>query len=105
MFSIFSGLGYNLDWYNDNEVSALPPLAFYKGYFDLFAPKRVLTWSDTAAYALINYMYEHGKTDYSLTANASTSSSQDYTSPFLEALGDCYVTQQDILSFLKSISQ
>lgn len=43
LFSIFSGLGYNLDWYNDNEVSALPLLAFYKGYFDLFAPKRF--WS------------------------------------------------------------
>lgn len=95
LFSIFSGLGYNLDWYNDNEVSALPILAFYKGYFDLFAPKRVLTWSDTAAYALINYMYENGKTEYSLTYNASTSGSTNYTNAFLEALGECFVTQQD----------
>lgn len=95
LFSIFSGLGYNLDWYNDNEVSALPLLAFYKGYFDLFAPKRVLTWSDTAAYALINYMYENGKTEYSLTSNASTSGSTNYTNAFLEALGECFVTQQD----------
>lgn len=95
LFSIFSGLGYNLDWYNDNEVSALPILAFYKGYFDLFAPKRVLTWSDTAAYALINYMYENGKTEYSLTSNASTSGSTNYTDAFLEALGECFVTQQD----------
>lgn len=95
LFSIFSGLGYNLDWYNDNEVSALPILAFYKGYFDLFAPKRVLTWSDTAAYALINYMYENGKTEYSLTSNASTSGSNNYTNAFLEALADCFVTQQD----------
>ena len=95
LYSIFSGLGYNLDWYNDNEVSALPILAFYKGYFDLFAPKRVLTWSDTAAYALINYMYENGKTEYSLTSNASTSGSTNYTNAFLEALGECFVTQQD----------
>lgn len=95
LFSIFSGLGYNLDWYNDNEVSALPLLAFYKGYFDLFAPKRVLTWSDTAAYALINYMYEHGKDECSLTKNASTSGATNCTSAFLEALGECFVTQQD----------
>lgn len=95
LFSIFSGLGYNLDWYNDNEVSALPLLAFYKGYFDLFAPKRVLTWSDTAAYALINYMYENGKTESSLTKNASTSGDSNFTNDFLEALGDCFVTQQD----------
>lgn len=95
LFSIFSGLGYNLDWYNDNEVSALPLLAFYKGYFDLFAPKRVLTWSDTAAYALINYMYENGKTESSLTKNASTSGDTNFTTAFLEALGDCFVTQQD----------
>lgn len=94
LFSIFSGLGYNLDWYNDNEVSALPLLAFYKGYFDLFAPKRVLTWSDTSAYALINYMYENGKTKYSLTENASVSV-DNFTNPFLEALGECFVTQQD----------
>jgi hypothetical protein len=95
LFSIFSGLGYNLDWYNDNEVSALPLLAFYKGYFDLFAPKRVLTWSDTAAYALINYMYENGKTVSSLTNNASVSGAANFTNSFLEALGECYVTQQD----------
>lgn len=95
LFSIFSGLGYNLDWYNDNEVSALPLLAFYKGYFDLFAPKRVLTWSDTAAYALINYMYENGKIEYSLTKNASVSGADNFTNDFLEALGDCFVTQQD----------
>lgn len=95
LFSIFSGLGYNLDWYNDNEVSALPLLAFYKGYFDLFAPKRVLTWSDTAAYALINYMYENGKTEYSLTKNASVSGAANFTNDFLEALGECFVTQQD----------
>lgn len=95
LFSIFSGLGYNLDWYNDNEVSALPLLAFYKGYFDLFAPKRVLTWSDTAAYALINYMYENGKTASSLTNNASTSGASNYTNNFLESLAECFVTQQD----------
>lgn len=95
LFSIFSGLGYNLDWYNDNEVSALPLLAFYKGYFDLFAPKRELTWSDTAAYALINYMYENGKTESSLTKNASTSGASNFTNAFLEALGECFVTQQD----------
>ena len=95
LFSIFSGLGYNLDWYNDNEVSALPLLAFYKGYFDLFAPKRFLTWSDTAAYALINYMYENGKTVSSLTKNASTSGATNFTNDFLEALGECFVTQQD----------
>lgn len=95
LFSIFSGLGYNLDWYNDNEVSALPILAFYKGYFDLFAPKRVLTWSDTPAYALINYMYENGRTAHSLTSNASASGDTNYTNAFLEALGECFVTQQD----------
>lgn len=95
LYSIFTGLGYNLDWYNDNEVSALPILAFYKGYFDLFAPKRVLTWSDTSCYALINYMYENGKTDYSLTNNASLSGSSNYTVRFLEELAQCYVTQSD----------
>lgn len=95
LYSIFTGLGYNLDWYNDNEVSALPILAFYKGYFDLFAPKRVLTWSDTNCYALINYMYENGKTDYSLTNNASLSGSSNYTVKFLEDLAQCFVTQTD----------
>lgn len=97
LYSIFSGLGYNLDWYNDNEISALPLLAFYKGYFDLFVPKRNLTWSDTNAYALINYMYEHGSQHYSLTENASwtSDSNTNYTTSFLEDLGDCFVTQQD----------
>lgn len=85
VYSLLRGLGYSLEVANNNYVSAVPILAFYKAWFDHYAPKRDLTWSNTAAYRLINYIYENNQ----VSLNASFVGNH-YTYEFLTSLQDCY---------------
>nr|WBW04085.1 major capsid protein [Microviridae sp.] len=91
--SIFVGLGYSFEYNNNNNISFLPILAFYKAWFDLYAPKRESVWSDTNAYQLINYVYEHGQSDCNQIAGVSPSES--LVGKTLKDLMDCYVTAPD----------
>jgi hypothetical protein len=85
VYSLLRGLGYSLEVANDNYVSAVPILAFYKAWFDHYAPKRDYTWSNTAAYRLINYIYENNQV--SLNANFV---GNHYTYEFLRTLKECF---------------
>lgn len=85
VYSLLRGLGYSLEVANDNFVSAVPILAFYKAWFDHYAPKRDLTWSNTAAYRLINYIYENNQ----VSLNASFVGNH-YTFDFLVTLQNCF---------------
>lgn len=85
VYSLLRGLGYSLEVANDNFVSAVPILAFYKAWFDHYAPKRDLTWSNTAAYRLINYIYENNQ----VSLNASFVGNH-YTYDFLKTLKECF---------------
>jgi hypothetical protein len=54
------GCGYKL--IHDSEpVSALPVFAFYKAYFDLFYPKRTMTWKDMACAGIQEYCEQFGQ--------------------------------------------
>ena len=92
--SIFVGLGYSFEYNNNNNISFLPILAFYKVWFDLYAPKRETVWSDTNAYQLINYVYEHGQSDCNQIAG-NVSPSESLVGKTLKDLMDCYVTAPD----------
>lgn len=85
VYSLLRGLGYSLEVANNNFVSAVPILAFYKAWFDHYAPKRDITWSNTAAYRLINYIYENNQ----VSLNACYVGNH-YTYDFLMSLRDCY---------------
>lgn len=85
VYSLLRGLGYSLEVANNNFVSAVPILAFYKAWFDHYAPKRDLTWSNTAAYRLINYIYENNK----VSLNDSFAGDH-YTFEFLITLQNCF---------------
>jgi hypothetical protein len=94
VYSLLRGLGYSLEVANNNFVSAVPILAFYKAWFDNYAPKRDVTWSNTAAYRLINYIYENNQV--SLNANFV---GNHYTYDFLTTLKECfYSTKPDYYS-------
>lgn len=89
VYSLLRGLGYSLEVANNNFVSAVPILAFYKAWFDHYAPKRDLTWSNTTAYRLINYIYENNQV--SLNANFV---GNHYTYDFLTSLQDCFYSSK-----------
>lgn len=62
--SILIGLGYVLDLTSSKKVSLLPLFAFYKAYFDVYAPKRTIQWMNTNCYTLIDYIFEKYVTDF-----------------------------------------
>lgn len=56
---ILIGLGYQLQLMNSshtNKISVLPIIAYYKAYFDLFAPQRDITWKQTKCYFLMEFI-------------------------------------------------
>ena len=57
---IYIGLGYEVLSYSDRQkdmrVNILPLLAFYKAYFDTYAPKRDVSFLQTKCFALIDWL-------------------------------------------------
>lgn len=51
--TIFIGLGYSLALNDNNKVNALPLFAYYKAWFDTYAPLRTVAWTDTKVFAFI----------------------------------------------------
>lgn len=62
--SIFLGLGYNLDFANDDKVNMLPLFAFYKAHYNNFELNRSSQWSTTYAYQLITLISQNGFTNF-----------------------------------------
>lgn len=62
--SILLGLGYNLDFANDDKVNMLPLLAFYKAHYNNFELNRSSQWSTTYAYQLITLISQNGFTNF-----------------------------------------
>lgn len=56
---IFLGLGGQLNLTNV-EFNILRLFAFYKVYFDLFEPRRDITWKDTSAFSLMEMYEQYG---------------------------------------------
>lgn len=61
--SILVGLGYTYDLDVTDKLDVTPLLAFYKAYYDTYAPSRDSSWTQTACFRLVNFIY-----DYNLSA-------------------------------------
>lgn len=57
--SIFVGLGYTYDIDVTDALDVTPLLAFYKAYYDTFAPSRESSWTQTACFRLVNFIYDY----------------------------------------------
>lgn len=62
--SILLGLGYNLDFANDDKVNMLPLLAFYKAHYNNYELNRSSQWSTTYAYQLITLISQNGFSNF-----------------------------------------
>lgn len=80
------GLGYQLDILNTREISALPLIAYYKAYFDIFVPKQNINWKMTGAYRMLDNFRQYG------TFSVINSMSNDFTKEFMESLVYTYYT-------------
>lgn len=56
---VLYGLGYKQNW-SEDQISFLPLVAYYKSYFDLFVPQRDITWKDTPAFSIMEYLEQTG---------------------------------------------
>ena len=57
--SILVGLGYTYDIDVVDILDATPLFAFYKAYYDTFAPSRESSWTQTACFRLVNFIYDY----------------------------------------------
>lgn len=60
LVKILNGLGIQVSLTDTSKVSLMPIFAYYKAWFDLFAPKREMLWTSTQAYRLLDWFCEYG---------------------------------------------
>lgn len=93
--SILIGLGYQLNG-SSVTVSLLPLFAFYRAYFDIFFPKRFVSFADSSLHRLIEAVEYHDKSlIWFVTKNESGSFVHSHlVSDFFNDLVLCYYTSQ-----------
>lgn len=93
--SVLIGLGYSLAFQDWTKVNALPIFAFFKAWFDTYAPKRSVAWTDTGVFQFIKNTSENYL--------PNVGSNEDFFSVVLTAVSDCYyVSNDDFVSVHRS---
>lgn len=93
---ILIGLGYDVNLANDDKVSILPLVAFYKAWWDTYAPERYKNFYETACWKLINASMMNAQyTNFDTIMNNSTGSFiRDFFIQFMVDLGTCFATER-----------
>ena len=91
---IFVGLGYSLSPCIDKSFpsfSVLPLFAYYKAWYDTYAPQRTSDWQSTLCYRLVDYCQR--------TSNPDLSAGDNIITPFFnflfKELCECYYVAED----------
>ena len=103
LFKIFKGLGYEplSDPSSGGFVkpNILPLLAFYKSYFDTYAPVRDMSFLNTKCYALIDFLSSNSDSNDFSTSLGYTRIYKLFESFVLDELSNCwYVAPDDYIS-------
>ena len=101
MRKILIGLGYDVNLSNSDRVSILPLIAFYKAWWDSYAPERYKNFYETNAWKLINASMI-GATGADLLTWINDANGGDvrrYFAGFMGDLGTCFATDKmDVIS-------
>lgn len=93
--SVFIGLGYSLALQDWTKVNALPIFAFYKAWFDTYAPKRTVAWTDTDVFHFLKHVSDSYFTNLG--------NDEDNMDVVFKSLSDCYyVSNDDFVSVHRS---
>lgn len=99
--NVLLGLGYALDVSCNDKVSLLPLFAYFKAWYDSYAPSRDSQWNQTNAFILIDasfQSYSHSLDDFT-TAQGATQKVQKACLGFFEDLANTwYVAKDDYVS-------
>ncbi len=85
--SVLIGLGYSLALQDWTKVNALPIFAFFKAWYDTYAPKRSVSWTDTGVFKFIK------STSDNYLPNVCHD--VDFFRVVLSDLSDCYYASND----------
>ena len=93
---ILIGLGYDMNLANDDNVSILPLIAFYKAWWDSYAPERVKNFYETAAWKVINASMTSATTaDLTTYFNSNNGTDiKNFFIQFIADLGTCFATEK-----------
>lgn len=78
LVKILNGLGIQVNLTDSSLVNLLPLFAYYKVWFDIFAPKRDMLWTGTQAYRLLDWYCEYGE-DFADIGNLTDIAEQGVT--------------------------
>lgn len=93
---ILIGLGYDTNLSNDDQVSILPLIAFYKAWWDTYAPERYRNFYETACWKLINATMA-GATGANMLNWCNTNNATNFRNffrTFMSELGTCFATEK-----------
>ena len=88
------GLGYSLEIGDSVPLSILPILSYYKAYYDLYAPSRVSSWTQTDCYDLIQYINNNYVVDFCISKSLLTTSVIKFNN-VIKALAQTWYSQKD----------
>lgn len=95
MYKLLTGLGYPINFDDDEtEVSLLPLLAWYRGYFELFGLSLFENFEQSACSKVIQYLTNNNVAGFS--GNGASNPYWDTGSllwDFFRELGNCFVTE------------
>lgn len=93
---ILIGLGYDINLSNSDPVSILPLIAFYKAWWDTYAPERYKNFYETNAWKLINASMTGANGADLLTwiNNTNSTDLRTYFRGFMGDLGTCFATER-----------
>lgn len=96
--NILVGLGYSYDLDNTDMIECTSILAFYKAYYDTYAPSRDSSWTQTAAFRLVNFFYDYGYSRFSdlfadPTSSPITVDIKNAALKFLDDLLNCWYVE------------
>lgn len=99
--NVLLGLGYELDLSCTDSVSFLPLFAYYKAWYDCYAPSRETQWNQTNAFILIDFSFQRYliSLDNFVTTGGASEKVQKALLGFFEDLANTwYVANDDYVS-------
>lgn len=99
--NVLLGLGYELDLSCTDSVSFLPLFAYFKAWYDCYAPSRESQWNQTNAFILIDYSFQKYviSLDDFVTSGGASQKVQKALLGFFEDLANTwYIAKDDYVS-------
>lgn len=93
------GVGFELDFYSQEQKSLMPLFALYKAWYDSYAPQLYENWTLSAVYRLLFYYERDNVQDFGLQLRTNPNRSYVELIHFFVDLGNMWYTEeQDIVT-------